>query len=498
MPEEPWDTVISGAAIFDGTGTAPFHADLAIQGDRIAALGEFRGNAGVEIDGAGLAVAPGFIDVHSHDDFAVLLSPEMDFKLMQGVTTDVVGNCGLGAAPYATAREHFGLFFGDAAVAGWDGYRGYLDGVERDPPSLNVAVLVGHNTIRAAVMGLQRRAPTQGELREMCALVREGLEAGALGLSTGLIYEPGRHASPGEIVELCKEVAAAGGIYTTHMRNEASGLLDAVRETIRIGREGRVRVQISHHKAAGRRNWGKVRESIALIDEARAAGLDITADQYPYTSGSTVLSAVLNNGAFSPQGEHGGIARVEPEQVTIASAPTHPEREGKTIGELASQFGLSPEQTARKIDADEHGYVIAILDLMDEGDVQTVMRHPTTMIGSDGIPVGGKPHPRLYGTFPRVLGRYARDLRVLRMEEAIHRMTGMPARKFGLLDRGVLRVGAYADLVIFDPAKIADNGTYQDPKRYPSGISSVFVNGIAVVSNGQHLGSRPGRTLRRG
>src|SRR5581483_1354851 len=385
MTWERYDIVIRGATVFDGTGAPPFVSDIAIRADRIAALGKIEGAAGREIDARGLALAPGFIDVHSHDDFAVFTTPAMDFKVMQGVTTDVVGNCGMGAAPYDAVRAHFGMFFGEAALAGWRGYRGYLEAVDRDPPSLNVAALVGHNTVRAAVTGMARRAPSVGELSAMRAIVREGMEAGAVGLSTGLIYEPGRHAATEEIIELAREAAAAGGLYATHMRNEASGLLDAVRETIRIGREAGARVQISHHKAAGRRNWGRVRDSLALIEEARARGLDVTADQYPYTSGSTVLSAVIHNNALNPQGDRGGVARVEPERVLIASAPAHPEYEGKTIAELAAQFGLPAEDAARKVDADERGRTIAILDLMDEGDVRAVMRHPTTMIGSDGI-----------------------------------------------------------------------------------------------------------------
>jgi N-acyl-D-amino-acid deacylase len=492
------DILIRRATFFDGTGAAPSVGDLSVRGDRIAAIGEIEGTgAAIEIDAHGLALAPGFIDVHSHDDFAVLTTPAMDFKLMQGVTTEVVGNCGMGAAPYSAVREHFSTFFGHDAMPRWEGYRGYLDLVEREPPSLNVAMLVGHNTVRAAVMGMARRAPTHNELRAMRELVREGLEAGAVGLSTGLIYEPGLYSATEEVIELARDVAESGGVYATHMRNEASGLLDAVREALRVGHESGVRVQISHHKAAGKKNWGRVRESIRLIEQARAEGLDVTADQYPYTSGSTMLAAVLHNNAFSPQGDRGGIARVEPESVLIASAPLHSEYEGRTIAELAAELGLTPEEAARKVDTDEQHRAIAILDLMDEGDVQTVMRHPTTMIGSDGIPLGGKPHPRLYGTFARVLGRYARDLGLLRMEEAVHRMTGMPAQKFGLADRGVLRAGNYADLVLFDPATVIDTGTFKEPKRYPAGISDVFVNGVAVVATGRHTGARPGRALRR-
>src|ERR1700757_5342423 len=237
MTDNRWDIIIRGARIFDGTGVAHVAGGPAVRGGRIAAIGEVEGDAALEIDARGLALAPGFIDVHSHDDFAVLTTPAMDFKLTQGVTTEVIGNCGIGAAPYPALREHFGTFFGDAAMPGWDGCRGYLEMVERAPPSLNVAMLVGHNTVRAAVMGMARRTPTQEEQRAMREVVREGLEAGAVGLSTGLIYEPGRHCATEEVIELARDVAAAGGLYATHMRNEASGLLDAVREAIRIGRE---------------------------------------------------------------------------------------------------------------------------------------------------------------------------------------------------------------------------------------------------------------------
>jgi N-acyl-D-aspartate/D-glutamate deacylase len=270
-----------------------------------------------------------------------------------------------------------------------------------------------------------------------------------------------------------------------------------VRETIRIGVEAGVPVQISHHKASGKENWGLVRESLKLIEQAQADGVDVTADQYPYTAGSTSLAAVIQNSALGEGGAGGGLGSLQPEQVLIASAPRHHAYEGKSLRQLAESFGLDPIKAAMRIVEEEGTGAIAIIETMDEADVRTVMRHPSTMIGSDGLAMGSKPHPRLYGCFPRVLGRYARDLGLLSMEQAIHRMTGMPAAKFRLKDRGIIRDGAFADLVVFDPAAIIDTGTYDDPRRYPRGIAHVFVNGTAVASQGQHTGARPGRALRR-
>lgn len=496
MAEKKWDLVIRNASIYDGSGAPPIAGDVAIKGDRIGAVGVVEGEAAREIDAAGHAVAPGFIDVHSHDDFAVFITPEMDFKTMQGVTTDVVGNCGLGASPYRVATSMFASMRDGGSMPTWEGYPGYLDTIDRNPPSLNVAVLVGHGSIRTGAMGNAQREPNAEEFAQMRGALRDALEAGAVGLSTGLIYEPGRYAQTEEIVALAREMSRTGGLYASHMRNEAGGLLDSVRETIRIGEEAGVPVQISHHKASGRENWGKVRESIRLIEEARARGIDVTGDQYPYTSGSTILAAVLQNGAFD-QGGGSGIGRVPGDKVLFASMPRHPEREGMTLKQLCERWGDSERVAAEKIVAEEGGDAVVIVGTMDEADVRTVMRHPTTMIGSDGIAAGSRPHPRLYGTFPRVLGRYARDERLMSVAEAVHRMTGMPAEKFRLGERGLVRTGYFADLVIFDPASIADTGTYENPRQYPRGLSHVFVNGTAVVIDGQHTGARPGRALRR-
>jgi N-acyl-D-amino-acid deacylase len=491
-----FDLVVRGATIYDGTGAAGVVGDVAVRGDRIAQVGGDAGDSAVVIDGRGLAVTPGFVDVHAHDDAAVIDDPTLACKTLQGVTTDVVGNCGLGIAPHAHALATFRSWSpGIEGHAAWNGYRGYMERLDDAPPSLNVAVLVGHGTVREAVMGHESRRASPEEIAAMRALVEEGMDAGAVGLSTGLIYEPGLYADTDEIVALAQVAAAAGGIYTTHMRNEADGLLDAVAEAISIGERAGLRVEISHHKASGRGNWGKVVDSLEMIDAARARGVDVMQDQYPYTAGSTHLSAVVRNGALDGGG--GGIGVVEPEAITVASAADHPEWEGRTLVEIASLLGVSPRDAADRVVDGTGGSALVVLEMMSEDDVRTVMAHPNTMIGSDGVPAPGKPHPRLWGTFPRVLGRYARDEAVITFGDAVRKMTSLPATTFGLTDRGVIREGAFADLVVLDPSTIADVGTYADPERPPTGVAAVLVNGTIVARNGAHTGARPGRPLRR-
>jgi len=491
------DLVIRGATVYDGSGSRPLRADVALRGDRIAAVGDVPNvEASPSLDASGLALAPGFIDVHTHDDFALLVHPEMGFKILGGVTTVIAGNCGLGAAPWSIARLWAGTFAPGGAVPEWSDFASYFALVEREPPSTNAAALVGHGVVRGAAMGGAQRRCDGRELEAMRALVREGRDAGAVGFSTGLIYEPGRWADAAEITALAGEFAGSGGLYATHMRDEGLGLLDSVRESIEVGRRSGVPVQISHHKASGEAAWGMVKESLRLIEAAQAEGLDVHADQYPYTAGSTALGAIVRNGAFD--GRPGGLGRIAPEKVSIAASPGHPEWEGRTIAALGQELGLDPQAAAEHVCALVPA-TTAVLHSMNEDDVRTVMRHPSTMIGSDGIPtLPGKPHPRLWGTFARVLGRYARDLGLFPLEEAVHRMTGFPARKFGLRDRGEIRPGAFADLVVFDPARIADVGTYEDPNHPPLGIHHVFVNGARVVRDGAHTGARPGRVLRRG
>ena len=491
-----YDLIIRGGDVYDGTGTAAVRADVGITGDRIVDVGDLDDAGGsTVIDATGMAVAPGFIDVHAHDDAEVLINPTIACKTLQGVTTDVVGNCGLGIAPYAPAVSSIGAWApGLDDIPRWDGFGGYFERLDAAPPSLNVAVLVGHGTVRSAAMrGTER--PTPEELAQMRALVAEGMDAGCVGLSTGLIYEPGRYADTDEIVALAEVAAAAGAIYTTHMRNEADRLVESVAEAIEIGERAGLAVEISHHKASGKANWGKVKDSLAVVDAARDRGVAVTLDQYPYTAGSTHLAAVIQNGALDGGG--GGIGQVEPDAVTIASAAGHPEWEGRNLVQIGELLGRTPRQAADAvIDATGAGALV-VIEMMCEDDVRTVLSHPQTMIGSDGVPAPGKPHPRLWGTFPRVLGRYAREQGVLPLADAIRRMTSLPATTFGLTDRGVVRTGAFADLVVFDPKTVAEVGTYADPEQPPTGIAAVIVNGTVIARDGTHTGARPGRALRR-
>ena len=489
--------LIRGALVYDGTGAPPQHADVAVAGDRIADIGSCDGRtATIDIDAAGLSLAPGFIDVHTHDDFAALRHPDLGFKTRGGVTTCVVGNCGFGPAPYAQALTLIDSLAPGAQPEPWNGHTGYAERLAAQGIGANVGILAGHGTLRLAAMGSAARAPEDAEMAAMQALLREALDAGALGLSSGLIYEPGKHAHTDELIELAAVMRGSGALYATHMRDEGAGLLASVDEAITIGARAGVAVQISHHKASGRDNWGLVRDSLRRIEAAQARGESVHADQYPYTAGSTMLRAVLDNGAFQPQ-VRGGIGVVLPDDVLVASAPGYGGWEGRTIAELASSFDLDPRAAAERVVAAAPG-ATAVIHMMSEDDVRTVMRHPSTMIGSDGIPtLEGKPHPRLYNSFARVLGHYARDEAVFDMATAIHRMTGFAAAKFGLAERGVVRVGAYADLVLFDARTIIDRGTFEEPNRYPDGIDTVIVNGVSVVRRGRLLDALPGRVLRR-
>jgi N-acyl-D-amino-acid deacylase len=487
------DLIIRDVRIFDGSGRDAFAGDIAIEGDRIAQVGTVTQSAKDVIDGRSLAAAPGFIDVHTHDDFAAVLHPDMAFKTQGGVTTCVVGNCGMGASPWPQAMR-MAQAMHPTALPQWNGYAGYLGHLESHPPGVNIAALIGHGTARAAAMGNEAREPSAAEMAKMKAIVEEGLDAGAVGLSSGLIYDPGRYARTDELVSLASLMRGTGALYATHMRDEGVGLLQSVREAILIGERAQVPVQISHHKASGRAARGLVSQSLKLIEDAQARGLDVHADQYPYTAGSTIFSAVFRDGALGGK----GLGAIPPEGVVIASTARHREWEGKSISALAEAMGEEPQKAAARVLEAEPGATV-VVHTMCEDDVRTVMRHKSTMIGSDGLPtLEGKPHPRLYGTFARVVGHYARDERVLTIPEAIHRMTGFPAAKFGFKDRGALRAGAKADLVLFDPATIIDRGTFEDPKQTPLGIRSVYVNGTLTVKDAKSTGHRAGRVLRRG
>ncbi len=490
-----FDLLIRGGSVIDGSGAPATTADVAVKDGRIVALGEVSGDASREIDASDWSVAPGFIDVHCHDDIALLNTPSLDFKTAQGVTTVVCGNCGLGAAP---ANEHVKEFFargiegvlGPVANFSWSTIGEFYDAVRAAKPAPNAAFLVPHGTLRVSTMGWEHRAPTDAELDKMKEHLAEGMEAGAVGLSTGLMYVPGAFAKTEELIELNRVVAEYGGLYVSHIRNEGNGLLDSVLEAIRIGEEAGTPVQISHHKASGRDNWGLTKESLPLIDEARERGVQVTLDAYPYTAASTSLAALTRNGRL--------IRAMDPHDVMVASVKYQHEYEGKRLDEIAEIMDLPVEDAVPKLLNDEDQAVVAVMFIMEEADVQRVLQHPQCMIGSDGIPSPtGKPHPRLYGTFPRVLERYVRDEQLFSLEEGIRKMTQLPAKTFMLADRGELREGAWADIVIFDASTITETSTYDDPRQYPSGISHVIVNGQVVVEDGKVNQTPSGQFLTR-
>ncbi len=524
------DLKIAGGHVFDGTGMPAVRADVGITGEGIAMVGDLaRESAGQTLDASGLMVAPGFIDMHSHSDWRLFGNRRAESKIRQGVTTEVVGNCGFSPAPVSPEfREDmrgFALYVPPGMDFSWVSVKDFLRRYEDEGLALNVAQLIGHGTLRLAAMGFARRPPSAKELATMRGLMEAAMVDGACGLSTGLIYAPGSYAETAEIVEIAKGAGAAGGFYASHIRGEGATLLDAVAEAIRVGREGRLPVQVSHIKAAGRAHWGRVGDALALIDGARAEGLDVMADVYPYTASSTTIRTLLPDwvleggieamlGRLRDPATRGRIradmatgpvlARgLEWSDIMIASAPSHPEIEGLRFDEIARSWGKEPVEAAFDVIQSEKGRGNIILFQLDEADLRRALVHPRVMIGSDGSSLAtsgpmadGKPHPRSYGTFPRVLGRYARDERVLPLETAVHKMTGLPAARLGLGDRGVIRPGAKADIVAFSREGVRDLATYEDPHRYAAGISHVLVNGRTVIKDGEHTGSLPGRVLR--
>jgi N-acyl-D-aspartate/D-glutamate deacylase len=505
--------VLVGGVVVDGTGAPARPATVTLVGDRIesvvdAVTGDFRGGSEVGagsrsgpemvdaevVDVAGAVVAPGFVDVHTHDDFAALLYPDLAYKLLGGVTSVVVGNCGTGAAPRAQAAAMAAAFHPGSELPGYHGYAGYLERLDAAPPSANVAALVGHGTARAAAMGAATGAPDRTQLDALGATVREGLDAGCIGLSSGLIYEPGRHAALEELLVLARPVGEAGGVYTSHIRDEGAGLLGALDEAVAVGEQAGVPVRVSHLKAAGRDAHGLAGAALDLLLAARSRGVDVRWDQYPYTAGSTVLEAVLDALGGSTRS---GLGALGAEDVVVSSCAGERSWEGRSVADLATAWGTDPVTAAQRVLAADPG-AVAVLHMMDEADVRTVLAHPGTLVGSDGLPtLEGTPHPRLYGTFARVLGTYVRAVGLLSLEDAVHRMTGASADAFGLHGRGVVVPGAAADLVVFAPDVIDDLATFEDPQRSPAGIRRVIVNGVDTVLDGRHTGARAGRVLRR-
>ena len=505
QPPEHYDLVLTGGSVLDGTGAEGRMADVGVRDGRIVRVAEAIATDSADrvIDVTGLVVAPGFVDLHAHLD-PLLRLPAAESHVRQGVTTALGGPDG--GSPWPLGA--------------------YLDSAQALGLGMNVAFLVGHNTIREEVMGLEDRAPTADELARMEAMVAQGMDEGAFGISTGLRYLPGAFSETEEVIALSRVAAARGGIYTSHLRDEGLQLMDGVGEAIRIAGEAGIPVVLTHHKVVGAPMWGASDRTLALIDSANAAGLDVMADQYPYTATYTGISILVPAWALAG-GDDAFLARVadpalrdsivagiiwniendrgggDISRVQLARVGWDPSLEGGTLADWAVRDGLEPTPATGAelvIEAIRRGGASAIYHVLDEGDVERIMRHPRTAVASDGRltqPGEGHPHPRWYGTFPRVLGHYVRERGVLSLEDAVHRMTGLPADRLGLTDRGRIAEGAWADITVFDPATVIDRATFEDPHQYPEGIPFVIVNGVVVVDDGRFTEARPGRALRR-
>lgn len=500
-----YDLLITGGSVFDGTGAPAQRLDVGIRGDRIVAMAPAlaRTNAARVLDASGRMVSPGFIDLHAHLE-PLLQLPLMESAMRQGVTFALGGPDGGSPLPLAP----------------------YLDSVRRTTVGINVGYQVGHNDVRRTVMGMQARAPTAAELARMQRLVAEAMAHGAFGLSTGLLYLPGTYSNVDEVVALAQVASDSGGIYTSHLRKEGIGLLDGVAEALEIGRRARIPVVLTHHKAVGQKMWGQSTVTLAMVDSARKAGTDVLVDQYPYTATHTGIGVLVPSWAMAGGdaefrkrvanpalkdsilrgivdnilNDRGGgdLARVQFSRVSWDRT-----LEGQTLRDWADRRKLAPtpENGALLVlEAMINGGGNAIYHVLDEQDVRRIMASPFTMIASDGRlsqPGDGHPHPRAYGTFPRVLGEYVREQRVLTLPAAIHKMTQMPATRIGLRDRGVLRVGAFADVVVFDAATVKDESTFTEPHQYPTGVETVIVNGQLAVDRGVPTGTRAGRVITR-
>jgi len=474
-----YDLLIRGGTVIDGTNAPRFDADVGISAGRIAAIGDLSGHTAAKvIDARGRIVAPGFIDSHTHDDMAVFSQADMSFKISQGVTTVIAGNCGISAAPLRQdTKLPMPLNLLDApAEERFTSFAAYLNALRATPSAVNVAAMVGHSTLRAVTMDTLDREASADEIRAMQTLVEEALQAGAIGLSTGTFYLPAVKATTEEIIEVGRPLSPHRALYVTHMRDEADKVMESLEETFRIGRELNVPVVVSHHKVQNQPNFGKSTLTLALIRETNKHQ-HVSLDCYPYTAGSTVIRT--DRGMLEGR-------------VLIASSEPYPECAGRDLDEIAAEWGVSKDAAAQRLQPGT-----AIYFLMDENDVQRILAFDETMIGSDGIPVGESPHPRLWGTFPRVLGHYSRDLGLFPLETAVWKMTGLTARNFGLHGRSTLKVGHHADVVVFDAANIRDAATYATPTKPAEGIDAVIVNGVVAWRQGAHSGARSGQVISR-
>jgi dihydroorotase/N-acyl-D-amino-acid deacylase len=500
-----YDLLISGGMVLDGTGSPAVRADVAVKGDKIVAVSRApisRGSAARVIDAAGKTVSPGFIDLHAHNE-AIFRMPDAESRVRQGVTTTLGGPDGGGPSPFGP----------------------YVDSVGKLKLGINVAWLVGFGTIRQRVLGESARAPNPEELARMERMVGEAMHEGAFGISTGLFYVPQTYASTEEVIALSRVAADSGGFYTSHLRKEGIGVLDGVAEAIRIARDAHIPVVLTHHKVIGKAMWGASVKTLAMLDSARAAGLDVMADQYPYDASSTSFGVLVPAWAMA-DGDTAFARRVKDpvlrdsiikgiidildndrgggdlHRPQFASVGWKPELNGKTLYDWAVERGVPPTSAGAAplvIEGVLNGGASMVFHVMDEGDVQRIMKHPWTAIASDGSlsrPGPSVPHPRNYGTFPRVLGRYVRELHVLTLPDAVRKMTSLPAWRLGLTDRGKIAPGLMADLVVFDPATVADQATNERPHQYPVGIDYVIVNGQVEVEGGKMTEARAGRVIR--
>jgi N-acyl-D-amino-acid deacylase len=516
----------------DGTGAAAVAADVAIRDGRIVAItSRYAGTARREVDARGAVVAPGFVDIKTHSDFTLPYAPRAESKVCQGVTTEVLGHCGFSVAPVLPGRAG-ALQEYLAGFAPWIEVRetSVAEYMDRFPATaVNTLMQVGHNTLRLMTTGMDDRAPTAGEMATMERLLDEGLAAGALGLSSGLFTAPGSFARPEELLALLAVVRRHGGGYATHVRSEAGEVFEAVREAIAAAEASGVHTQIVHMKLSGLDNRGRAKELLGEIEAARRRGVRVDCDVYPYTCAANPLRNLLPLwvqegglrtmlGRLADRAVRRRIGREIDERgltsfgriaswdaVSVSTSRTRSKDAGRSLAALARDAGTGPIDFVCDLLAADEGATFVVIASIDEADVRDLLCSPAVFVGSDGRAVApdsvagqGKPHPRFYGTFPRVLGRYARDLGLLALPEAIRKMTGGPAQALGLRDRGLLREGYRADVTVFDPATVIDRATYEDPHQYPLGIAMVIVNGVLVVEGGQHTGALPGKVLRRG
>jgi N-acyl-D-amino-acid deacylase len=530
----PWSLLIKNGTVIDGSGAPRQKADVAIAGDAIAAVApELPENAERIIDATALVVAPGFIDIHSHSDFFYAQCPSAESKIRQGVTTEVVGMCSFSPAPCTAHSRHqvesAAQSLGATLKVRWSTFDEYLRALEQARPCINVVHFVGHGPIRYAAMGAENRAPSAAELEDMKSLLAEAMGAGAFGLSSGLVYPPSAFAETGELIALCASMSARGGQYFTHMRGEADTLLESITEAVEISEKAEVPLQIAHIKASGRENWPLFDRALELIAAARQRGIGASADVYPYAASSTFMTALLpewvHDGGIakflqrisdpvirrriiadsSQPGDRWGTTRetIGWDEVMIATCPDR-SAEGLSLADLAARRQKPAADAMLDLLVEHDAAVSMVMFSQAEQNVQKALKQPYVMIGSDSLglsggpgPHAGRPHPRMYGTFPRVLGKYAREAGLFTHEEAVAKMTGMPAAKLDLRSRGLVREGYFADLALFDPQTVCDHATFEQPHRYPGGIPYVIVNGSVAVDGGKFNSSSAGRILRR-